>query len=355
MSVGDSKDGEGSGRADPDEYKPPRVWHDSNAHFRAAIEAPWYRLLFELYGHIHLTTTNFFSRKGFRPALLPVTTQSISSPMGLGSDSRPVDVVLFGERTYLADSMQFQLEYLLRHCDAGVFYIMPTFRGEDPDSRHLNQFFHAEAELRGSLENVILLIEEYLASLASDLLSNCTDGLTRASGTDLVHMRQLIQRAGSLPRISYSEARSILRPEAGHFVRLQNGVDSISSSGEVELMRRFGGMVWLTHPPASTVPFYQARSADGVSAMSADLLMGIGETVGAGERHVDNQAVLQSLADHGVHASEYEWYLRMKEQYPLRTSGFGLGIERFLLWALAHDDIRDMHLISRLKGCTSLP
>lgn len=42
---------------------------------------------------------------------LPITTGSISSPMGLGSDSIPVKIQLGGRDTYLADSMQFALEY----------------------------------------------------------------------------------------------------------------------------------------------------------------------------------------------------------------------------------------------------
>ena len=38
-------------------------------------------------------------------------TGSISSPMGLGSDSLPVKINLNGVSTYLADSMQFLLDY----------------------------------------------------------------------------------------------------------------------------------------------------------------------------------------------------------------------------------------------------
>lgn len=53
---------------------------------------------------------------------LPVTTGSISSPMGRGSDSLPVKVKLEGVETYLADSMQFLLEYGCRLTNKGVYY-----------------------------------------------------------------------------------------------------------------------------------------------------------------------------------------------------------------------------------------
>ena len=82
--------------------------------------------------------------KNIKNMFLPITTGSISSPMGLGSDSLPVKINLNGVPTYLADSMQFLLEYGNRFCKNGVWYIMPSFRGEQEDERHLSQFYHSE-------------------------------------------------------------------------------------------------------------------------------------------------------------------------------------------------------------------
>src|SRR6476646_3425695 len=124
--------------------RPIASWNNPELHFTQAVELPWYRTISVLLSEIYFLTYEFYREQGFRCAPLPITCGSISSPMGLGSDSLPVSVDLFGERTYLADSMQFHLEYLLRQGAKGVFYIMPTFRGEDPDHRHLNQFFHSE-------------------------------------------------------------------------------------------------------------------------------------------------------------------------------------------------------------------
>ena len=93
---------------------------------------------------------------------LPITTGSISSPMGLGSDSIPVKIQLGGRDTYLADSMQFALEYGCRFFENGVWYIMPSFRGESEDKRHLSQFYNSEAEICVKLEDDMKLVEEYL-------------------------------------------------------------------------------------------------------------------------------------------------------------------------------------------------
>jgi asparaginyl-tRNA synthetase len=39
----------------------------------------------------------------------------------------------------------------------------------------------------------------------------------------------------------------------------------------------------------------------------------------------------------------------------MRTSGFGMGVERFLMWVLNHDDIRDIPLVSRLNEPKAWP
>lgn len=52
---------------------------------------------------------------------------------------------------------------------------------------------------------------------------------------------------------------------------------------------------------------------------------------------------------------EYEWYCTMKEKYPMKTSGFGLGIERFILWLFKHDDIRDCQILPRFNGVNIVP
>ena len=100
--------------------------------------------------------------------------------------------------------------------------------------------------------------------------------------------------------------------------------------------------------PSSTVPFYQAvEDGDPSASMTADLLAGIGETVGCGERARTENAVLANLERCEVGEARYDWYLQMKRQNPLQTSGFGLGLERFLMWATQRTDIRDFAFLLR--------
>ena len=93
---------------------PPKSWKNINNHFLNAIENEWYINLIELENLITKYTILFFSEINLKTLHMPITTGSISSPMGLGSDSLPVKINLHGIDTYLADSMQFLLEYATR-------------------------------------------------------------------------------------------------------------------------------------------------------------------------------------------------------------------------------------------------
>jgi asparaginyl-tRNA synthetase len=323
----------------------PESWRNPRTHGAAALTSPWYRSLVKLQAVIVSATFEFYAGRKMDAAMMPVTVGAVSSPMGLGSDSLPVEVDLFGERAFLADSMQFQLEYLLRYGASGVYYIMPTFRGEDADRTHLNQFFHSEAEIVGGLEDVIATVEGYIAALSKGLLEGA--GQTIASIAGETNHLEVLARGGEFPRVEYQHAIEAL--DGSCFSTSPLGDKLITRKGEQELIRRHNGPVWLIHPPQMVVPFYQAVDETG-RARSADLLMGVGEVVGCGERCVTAQETRESMARHQVDPTPYGWYLEMKETAPLRTAGFGLGVERFLMAALKHDDIRDLCVFPRIRG-----
>lgn len=311
------------------------------------IEDPWVGLLLELQNELSYATFAFYRTRGIPTVHLPVTTGAISSPMGLGSDSLPVQIDLFGVKTYLADSMQFFLEYGCRFLNKGCFYIMPSFRGEEADKRHLCQFYHSEAEIPGGFPQVKALVEEYIRFLSQWMLDNLSEKIEKIVGTT-EHLRQMALRE-EFPAIEYDDAVALLKDCEGCLQENAWGMINITSRGEQELIRRHGGVVWLCNMDERLVPFYQASDGNG-HAICGDLLFGIGEVVGSGQRCTSEEEVRSSLQRHQVSPEDYDWYIRMKKHYPLLTSGFGMGTERFLLWVLKHDDIRDCQLISRVNG-----
>lgn len=81
----------------------------------------------------------------------------------------------------------------------------------------------------------------------------------------------------------------------------------------------------------------------------------MGETLGLGERHETAQEAIDALEHHQVTQTDYEWYINMRRTKPLKTSGWGLGSERFICWLLQHDDVRDIQILPRLKGVKFVP
>lgn len=327
---------------------PTKSWKNPEIHYKDALTSSWYRSLTGLQNDFVNATVNFYINKRFDFVLLPITTGSISSPMGLGSDSSPVMVNIDGIDTYLADSMQFMLEYACRVRNNGTYYFAPSFRGEKADSRHLCQFYHSEAEIIGNLDDVINIVEEYIKFLSNWYLNHSKQSILEITD-DISHIEKLINLK-SIPRITFNEAVKLLNNDP-KYIDDFGDYRTISNQGEKKLIELYDGFVWLTHFDHLSVPFYQKNTDETFkTAINADLLMGIGETVGSGERHFSRSETEKALKFHEVDKNHYQWYLDMKEIVPMQTSGFGLGVERFLLWLTKKDDIRDMQLVPRFNG-----
>lgn len=335
--------------------KAPQSWQDLQKHYLTALQSPWYRTLIEIQDQISASTYQFFSQRGLKTIHLPITTHSISSPMGLGSDSQPVNIDLFGVDTYLADSMQFMLEYGCRLNPRGCYYLMPSFRGESADATHLCQFYHSEAEIIGSIDDVMTLVEDYLRFMTQTILEQCRSSLLRVT-TNLSHIEHLLASNGALPRVTIDEAAQLLGDDPTLIQRREPGFRVLTRSGERALIEHFGGFVWLTEQDHLAVPFYQAfADPAGKQAKASDLLFGLGEVVGSGERHATTAELERALSLHQVDAEPYSWYAKMREQYPMQTSGFGIGTERYICWLLNHNDVRDCQILPRFNGVPVIP
>lgn len=327
--------------------RPPGTWGNDPDAFLRALRHPWYRLVADLSDTVLRATYGYARSMGVRALPFPLTTRTITCPSGRGSDSVPVPVTVNGVDTYLADSMQFMLEYGCRIGGQGCHGVLPSFRGDQPDATHLGQFVHSEAEIAGGLDQLIAYVEGYVRALAAAIADEHGARLAREIG-DISHLERLAAAGRGFERLTFREAADILAGEPGAMVT-SGPVRGLSRAGERALMRRVGEFLWVTHFEHVSVPFYQAfADGDETLALNADLFLGPGEVVGAGQRHSTGEQVRKALALHEVPEKDYGWYVRMKDILPMETSGFGLGVERYLMWVLRHEDIRDVPLVSRV-------
>ena len=180
------------------------------------------------------------------------------------------------------------------------------------------------------------------------------DRLARERG-DISHLERTAQRDKAFEQLTFAEAVGVVGDVDGTVLD-QGAWRTLTRKGERLLMERVSEFVWVRHFDSLAVPFYQASAdPEGRTAKNADLYFGMGEVVGSGERHTEVESLRKSMALHGVKEAEYDWYLRMRQVAPLRTSGFGMGVERFLMWVLGHGDIRDLTLISRVGESKAWP
>jgi asparaginyl-tRNA synthetase len=177
-----------------------------------------------------------------------------------------------------------------------------------------------------------------------------------------------ICRIKDFPSITFDQAVNILiKNNKNELINFTSTGKDISSKGEIELMDilKLTTPIWITNYDRDRVPFYQKPDPNNSNkTINADLLFPPitrgafgGEIVGSGQRQDDYKEMYDSLKrQDDIPAENYEWYinLRRNKNYK-KTSGFGLGIERFITWTLGNNNIRDAILYPRLKNIKTYP
>ena len=301
------------------------------------LDNQWFQDIAILQNDIFFLTHKFYQKLGFKTLNLSLIVEAPSCPTdSTGSDSKPMTVYFQKNSKYLSDSSQFFLEYSTRLFGKNCYSLLPSFRDEKKDKRHLSEFYHSEAEIIGDMENAISIAEQYINYLSKHLLKRNEEIIMKYAGTRK-HIKQLDK---PIKKLTFDEAFEIVGKE--HYEYLEEGNRRLTPSGELFLLNKFNGVVWITEPDSLSVPFFQAfLKSRPKKSKAADLLMGIGETIGLGERHFSDDDVINALDLHQININEYQWYIDLKKTKPLKTAGFGMGVERYLCWLLRHDDIRD--------------
>ena len=82
---------------------------------------------------------------------------------------------------------------------------------------------------------------------------------------------------------------------------------------------------------------------DGKTVAACDLLVpGVGELIGGSQREERYDVLVNKMQELGIPQEELQWYLDLRRFGGVKHSGFGLGLERLLMYVTGVSNIRDV-------------
>jgi asparaginyl-tRNA synthetase len=241
------------------------------------------------------------------------------------------------EGVYLSQSWQLYAEAMISSLGK-IFTIAPSFRAEPSRTRrHLSEFWHLEVEEPWQdLAGITGVGDELVTHIGHSLAREMPREL-RSVGRD---PGELLALETPFPRVSYDEAVEIVQSEG---VEMYWG-DDFGWQQEGPLTKRFDTPFWIVGFPTGIKPFYHMPNPERPDVtMSADLMApeGYGEIIGGGQRVHDYEQLLSRIDDDGLDPEDYSWYIDLRRWGTVPHSGFGLGVERVVMWMCKLDHIRD--------------
>ncbi len=271
----------------------------------------------------------------------------------------------FGRKTNLTVSGQLEGETAAMGLGR-IYTFGPTFRAENSNTtRHLAEFWMIEPEVAfNNLEDNIDLAEDFLKFVINYVLDNCKDDLEFLDKRFAEEQKQkpererakegLIEKLQNVvskrfKRVSYTEAIEILLASKENkkgkfqFPIEAWGADLQSEHERYLVEKHFECPVVLFDYPKEIKAFYMKLNEDGKTVGAMDVLFpGIGEIIWGSEREARYDVLIQKMKEMNVDEKELWWYLDTRKFGSVPHAGFGLGLERLVLFITGMTNIRDV-------------
>src|SRR5262249_12386532 len=135
-------------------------------------------------------------------------------------------------------------------------------------------------------------------------------------------------------RVSYTEAVDVLRKSGEAFeFPVAWGTDLQAEHERYLTEKHYRAPVILYDYPRTLKPFYMRVNDDGKTVRAMDVLVpGVGEIIGGSQREERLDVLEQRMREQKLDPNAYWWYLDLRRYGTVPHSGFGLGLERTLLF-----------------------
>ena len=264
-------------------------------------------------------------------------------------DNKEVDFSkdFFGKLANLTVSGQLEAE-IMALALGKVYTFGPTFRAENSNtSRHAAEFWMIEPEaafleLFGAMD----LAENMLKYVVNVVLNECKQELEFLNNfidKGLIDRLNNVKNS-TFERIEYTEAIEILLKSNKKFeFEVKWGVDLQSEHERYLTENHFKKPIFLYNYPKEIKAFYMRLNDDQKTVASFDCLVpGIGEIIGGSQREERYTVLENRIKECGLPIENYWWYLDLRKYGETKHSGFGLGLERLVMYITGMSNIRDV-------------
>lgn len=264
----------------------------------------------------------------------------------------------FGRRASL--SVSGQLEGEVAAMALGKIYTFgPSFRAEKSNTpRHVAEFWHVEPEVAfAELPDIIEIAEALIKHIIKTVLEKCPEEL---KFFDKHFENGLVEKLTAVAShdfaiMTYTEAIEKLKASGKEFkYPVEWGSDLMTEHERYISEEVCKKPVFLTDYPKDIKSFYMKQNPDGKTVAATDLLVpGVGEIIGCSEREADLDKLLNAMKERNMSLDDYEHYIALRRFGSVPHSGFGLGLERIIMYVTGVQNIRDVILYPRTVGSIS--
>jgi asparaginyl-tRNA synthetase len=284
-----------------------------------------------------------------------VTTLNMQQPPRTADGKVDWQQDFFAKPAYLTVSGQLEGE-IFASAFSKVYTFGPTFRAENSNTpRHLAEFWMIEPEMAFyQLNDNMRLAEEFLKCIIRYVLEQCRE--------DLEFFNQFIEKSvlatlehvaeSDFGHMSYSDAVAELKKSGKTWEFPVQWGNDLQTEHERYLSEEvFKKPVIVTDYPKDIKPFYMRLNENDKTVRAMDVLVPrVGEIIGGSQREERYDVLLRRLRETGLDEKPYWWYLDLRRYGTVPHSGFGLGLERMMMYLTGLKNIRDVIPFPRTPG-----
>ena len=299
------------------------------------LRSPSQTSIMQIKAGISRAAHQFFDGEGFTEIFPPVM---VGASVEGGATLFPFKY--FGKTAYLSQSAQLYEEATICGLEK-VYLLSPSFRAEKHRTRrHLTEYWHLEAEILFGTHDDIMGVEERLV--------HAMVSYVKKHYQDQLKLLEVTVEVPSLPfkRLPYDEAIEIASQQ-GFTVKWG---EDLGTEAERAVSKQLDDPFFITGYPTAARSFYHMPDPERPEiTLSSDLIApkGFGELTSGGQRIHDLDLLLKRIKNEKLDPAAYDWYLELRKFGLPPHSGFGMGLERFLVWLLDLKHIREACLFPR--------